>query len=194
MNKRELQKQERRDQILNCCLDLIISRGYEAMTIRDIASKLGISTGLFFNYFESKEKVYEELVRLGVSSPMELISEAQLKGTPIEIFSFMAKEIFEHLTKSSITSKMFIMMAQLLKSEAAPENVKLLIKDFAPFTSLTPLVLKGQELGQIKPGDPSALLMAYWGAVQGIAESMAIYPDIPLPDSSWIVDIIRANT
>jgi AcrR family transcriptional regulator len=73
LNKREQQRMERRQQILECSLDMIIGRGYEAMKIRDIARKLNISTGLFFNYFESKEKVYEELIKLGISGPENVL-------------------------------------------------------------------------------------------------------------------------
>jgi len=31
---------------------------------------------------------------------------------------------------------------------------------------------QGQRKGQIKEGDPLALAIAYWGAVQGVAEPM----------------------
>ena len=58
-NKREQQRDDRRIEILNCSLNMLVSRGFAAMRIRDIADQLGISIGLFFNYFESKEKVYE---------------------------------------------------------------------------------------------------------------------------------------
>lgn len=192
MNKREQQRHDRREQILNCSLDMIINRGYEAMTIRDIANKLEISTGLFFNYFESKERVYEELVKIGISGPESLFKLDFEQSTPIEIFTRMTEEIFNSIKAYSMTAKMFILMAQTMKSETVPDSVKKVIKEFDAITPIIPLVKRGQELGEIKIGDPVALLVAYWGAVQGVAENIAVRPELTLPESSWIVDILRA--
>jgi AcrR family transcriptional regulator len=173
---------------------MIISQGYEAMKIRDIAEKLHISTGLFFNYFESKEKIYEELVKIGLSGP-ESVLKFNVEGvSPIGLFEKMTETIFEALKSYSITAKMFLLMEQTMKSESAPESVKRLVAKMDAITPVVPVILRGQKLGEIKEGEPLALAIAYWGAVQGVAESFAIHPDLPLPESSWIVDILRVST
>jgi AcrR family transcriptional regulator len=183
---------ERRQQILECSLDMIISRGYEAMKIRDIAKKLNISTGLFFNYFESKEKVYEELIKLGISGP-ENVLKMNIDGIdPIELFEKMTSAIFEYLKADPFTGKMFLLMAQTIRLESAPESVKNLVAHMDSVTPILPVIVKGQQMGEIKQGDPVALAIAYWGAVQGVAETFALCPDMPLPESDWIVDILRA--
>ncbi|QQE77860.1 TetR/AcrR family transcriptional regulator [Alicyclobacillus sp. SO9] len=193
MNTRQHQRQVRREQILNCSLDMIIRRGFESMKIRDIADTLNISVGLFFNYFESKEAVYEELVRFGLSGPGSLL-ELNVEGIgPIELFEKMTATIFESLQTNSIASKIFLLMSQTVNSDAVPDSVKKLVHDFDAVSPLIPTIRKGQECGEIKLGDPTALAVAYWGAVQGIAESFAIHPEIPLPESGWIVDILRAH-
>lgn len=192
MTKRDQQKAERREQILQCGMDMIISRGYEAMKIRDIAEKCQISTGLFFNYFESKEKIYEELVKIGISGPMSVL-ELNTEGTrPLDFFEKMTEVIFQSLKTYSITGKMFLLMSDAIKSTTAPESVKKLVAQFDVTTPILPVIRNGQTTGEIKPGDPLALIVAYWGAVQGIAESYALHPELPLPESSWIVDILRA--
>lgn len=192
MNKREQQKQERRRQILSCSLDMITSRGFESTKIRDIAEKLNISTGLFFNYFGSKEKVYEELVKIALSGPENVLKFNADGVRPIEVFEKITEAIFQSLKTCSMTSKMFLLMVQAMNSESTPENVKKLAQHFDAVTPVIPVIIKGQQLGEIKDGSPKALAIAYWSAVQGIAESFAIRPDLPLPDSSWIVDILRA--
>ena len=57
-----------------------------------------------------------------------------------------------------------------------------------------PLILKGQRSGEIKAGDPLALSLAFWGALQGIAEPRLWFPEAPVPDASRIVDILKHNT
>jgi len=192
LTKRDQQKADRREQILQCSLDMIISRGYEAMKIRDIAEKCQISTGLFFNYFASKEAVYEELIKIGFSGPMSVLKLNTEGIRPIEFFEKMTEAIFQALKTYSLTAKMFLLMSDALKSEGAPESIKKLISQFDVTTPILPVILSGQAAGEIKPGDPLALTIAYWGAVMGIAESYALHPELPLPESTWVVDILRA--
>jgi AcrR family transcriptional regulator len=192
MNKREQQRMDRRNQILLCSLDMIVRNGYEAMKIRDIAKKLGISLGLFFNYFSSKEEVYLELVRIGMKGPENVLNLDFETETPIKIFEDITEAIFSSLKSSSMTAKMFLLMSQAVNSEAAPESVKEILKSFDAITPVLPIIERGQQLGEIKIGNPIALAVAYWGAVQGIAESFALHPELPFPESSWITDILRA--
>lgn len=192
-NKREAQRNQRRQQILECALDMIITGGYAAMTIRGIAEKLNISTGLFFNYFETKEQVYEELIRIGLSGPEAVLGMNEVGVEPIELFERMTASVFEGLRLNMFNGKMFLLMGHAIRSQAEPEGVKKLLEHFDPVTPLVEVVLKGQELGQIKSGNPLALILAYWGSVQGIAESFAMSPGAPLPESGWVVDIVRAR-
>ena len=190
--KRDKQRLLRRQQILECALDMIIARGYDAMKIRDIADALKISTGLFFNYFESKEQVYEELIKIGLSGPAQALALKVDGIAPIVLFEEIARHILYALKHDSITGKMFLLMTQAMRSEAAPEGVKKLVSGFDAVTPLINTILQGQKLGQIKQGDPVALLIAYWGSVQGIAEYCTLSPALPLPEASWVVDILRA--
>ena len=192
-NKREAQRNLRRQQILACALEMIITDGFAAMTIRGIAEKLDVSTGLFFNYFETKEQVYEELIRIGLSGPAAVLGLNEDGIEPIELFEQMTGNIFQGLTLNIFYGKMFLLMGHALRSRTAPERVKELLEGFDPVTPLVEVVRKGQALGQIKAGDPLALILAYWGAVRGIAESFAMSPGARLPESGWVVDIVRAR-
>jgi len=190
--KREKQRDNRRIEILNCSLDLLVSRGYAAMKIRDIADKLNISIGLFFNYFDSKEKVYEELINIGVSGPQNVIALYRENMEPIEYFDMITRQIFEAIKKDTFTAKMFMLMVQTINSETTPENVRKLLSNFDIYTPLIPIIEKGQEKKQIKDGDAISLLVAYWGSIQGIAQTYAQNQTYMLPNPHWIVDILRA--
>src|SRR5688572_23475142 len=54
-----------RDRLYATAMQLIAGRGYEATTLRDIAKDAGVSVGLLYRYFPSKQAVvialYDEL-------------------------------------------------------------------------------------------------------------------------------------
>ncbi len=51
-----------RKQLLINCFDLFADRGYAAITMRQIAQGLGVSTGTLYHYFSSKEVLFEQFV------------------------------------------------------------------------------------------------------------------------------------
>lgn len=61
--------QDKRDQSINLLVDtsleLFSEQGYDATSIRTIAQRAGISLGLMYNYFKSKEELLVEICRRG---------------------------------------------------------------------------------------------------------------------------------
>ncbi len=55
---------EYREEILRKSFPLFARRGYSKVTIRVLAKELGISTGTLYHYFENKEVLFEQMVRL----------------------------------------------------------------------------------------------------------------------------------
>lgn len=190
MNKREEQKEERKSKIMLAGLDLFVRRGYNATKIADIAREANMSVGLLFHYFESKEKLYEELVKIGVSGPQGVMDLPMDMEQPLDFFIQAASSIFMNLNEPCVT-KMFVLMNQAIMNDAAPKAVKEMVAQINDMMVPVPLIEAGQKLGVIKEGDPVALSMAFWCSIQGIAEELAIHPDSPLPEADWIVDIIR---
>jgi hypothetical protein len=88
---------------------------------------------------------------------------------------------------------MFLLMFRAMQRDSVPEKVKRLLEEFDPVTPLIPVIQRGQALGQIKPGNPVALIITFWGALQGVAQNYALDERIPLPESRWIADILRAR-
>ena len=189
MGVREEKKEKRRREILAAGLDLFIRKGYSATRISDIADHVDMSVGLLFHYFESKEKLYEELIEIGISGPMSVMASANME--PLQFFEYAAKHIFHYIQTEPFTAKMFVLMSQAFYSEAKPQSTKYMLQDFDIYTPTTLLIQKGQASGTIREGDPYALAVAYWCAIRGIAEQVALNPDVPCPESDWILDIIR---
>jgi len=55
-------KEERKQGIISASLELFSEKGFHITTIPDIAQKVGMSVGNFYNYFKSKDVLAKELL------------------------------------------------------------------------------------------------------------------------------------
>ena len=191
MPTRQEQKEQRRQEIMYAALDLFVKRGYAATKIADIAKAASMSVGLLFHYFESKEKLYEELVKMGLQGTA--YPGAQKCEHAIEFFLQFAEQLFTYMRQQPYVAKMFVLMADAQRSEGTPEHIRELAMQVNTIEQFVPIVEWGQKEGSIKQGDALALSSAFWCSIQGIAEQYAAHPDMGLPDAQWIVDIVRAK-
>lgn len=61
IGKRERAKAANREAILNAARRVFAEMGYDAATVRDIIRGTDLASGTFYNYFKSKEEVFEAL-------------------------------------------------------------------------------------------------------------------------------------
>jgi AcrR family transcriptional regulator len=188
---REDQKEKRRQEILFAGLSLFISKGYSGTTIKDIAGAVGMSAGLMFHYFASKEELYLELVSQGIEGPMNSVQPTELD--PMTFFEITAERILSYIKTQPFVAKMFVLMHQATYSDDVPASVKALLTKLDIHTPTAKIIRKGQANGTIRAGDPLALSLAFWSAIQGVAETMAMNADMPCPESEWVADILRAK-
>ncbi|MCL6457256.1 MAG: TetR/AcrR family transcriptional regulator [Gorillibacterium sp.] len=189
MSKREVQKEQRRKKILSVSLDLFIRKSYNATRMSDIAEKADMSMGLFFHYFASKEKVYEELVQIGLAGTQGFMQFDQ--ENPLVFFEAAATNVFTMLKEKPDAAKIFVLMAQAQHNAEAPQAVKEMLVQVDNIELSIALIEAGQRNKTIREGNPKALSTAFWCSVQGIAEELALHPDVPTPEPTWIVDILR---
>lgn len=86
-----------KEDIIQAGYDLIYNKGYNATSIRDITSKLGIPTGSFYNHFESKEAFGEEVLNFYVKNNSDFLKNVLLddSGSPLENLKKFFKDIIE---------------------------------------------------------------------------------------------------
>lgn len=189
MTTREEQREQRRNTILSVALDLFIFKGYAATRITDIAEAAKMSTGLLFHYFPSKEKLYEELIRIGTSGPQKVMSAEYSIENPLDFFYQTADGIMNAL-KEPIVGKLFVFMKQVSMDHSVSDEIKEMLEGIATIEGVIPLIEAGQKYGTIRDGNPLTLAVVYWNAIQGVAEYSMMNPDIELPDGKIFGDIL----
>lgn len=185
---------KRREQILSAAAEVFAKRGFAATKISDIAEAAGLSHGLIYHYFKTKEDVFTELFKnaSGLKGISEYISQSDL--TPWE----KIKSIVELIFSTSLEGEglhYWNIINQAYISEAVPENVKKLLDRSHLSNLLIPLIIEGQKLGQIAPDDPLKLDTALRSALNGLAvqamraKNTPGYP-ISLPDADVVMRIL----
>ncbi|MEC1178662.1 TetR/AcrR family transcriptional regulator [Metasolibacillus meyeri] len=190
MNSRQQQKEQRRQLILQTALDLFIRKGYGETKIADIAKAANMSMGLLFHYFESKEKLYEALIRIGSEKlKMELNFGT---ASPLTTFQYIAEDIFQTIRANPFAAKMFVLMENAQHLDTLPADIKeMLVEADKLITKSISLIEEGQRLNEIRDGNPQALAIAFWNSLQGIAQHIALHPEVPCPEAEWIIAILK---
>lgn len=187
--KRSEQKEKRRQEILNAGLDLFIRKGYAATRTTDIAAAVGMSEGLLFHYFETKEKLYLTLLQIASVGKDNIFDLTGL--SPLNFFEATAKTILTYISKEPFAAKLFVLMNRTQYEAALSEQTAEYSLRRKDIDVAVKMITEGQKDGSIRQGDPIALTVAFFMSIQGIAENIARNPEMPIPEPDWIVDIVR---
>lgn len=100
-------RQEKRQLIMNTALELFANNGYENTSVGDIAEAAGISKGLLYNYFRSKEELLETILNQGIDDLMnnfDLNKDGILECYELETF---IEKSFKMLNENRTFWKLF---------------------------------------------------------------------------------------
>lgn len=99
--KRERAKAANRDAILKAAKRVFAQLGYETVTVRDIIRGTELASGTFYNYFRSKEEVFEALADDGARRFRPILRavrenaenfEEYIRGALVAYFHFLLEE------------------------------------------------------------------------------------------------------
>ena len=169
-------------------LELFVTKGFSETKISDIAEALGISVGLLFHYFDSKEALYRSLVEMGIEAAKR--PEKIEYSAPIEYFTKTVSGLFGAAKAQPWVFQMFVLMSQA-RRPGIPEDIRQLALSVDQIGFSAEIIKQGQEQGGIREGDPKALAFAFWCSVQGIMEQHLITPDYPLPEAEWLTAVLE---
>jgi len=169
-SKKEKQHQihnERREQILGASVKVFSRRGVIGTKMSMIAEEAGISHGLLYHYFKSKDELFITLVERAMEqSRSTMMYVYQLPGSPIKKLKTLTEVILQEGD-----SAYFMLIHQARTSDGVPERANELIKQYPIKTyvdQLLPLFEEGQQVGEIVAGDPRKLISCYLSIISGL--------------------------
>ncbi|SCW40925.1 transcriptional regulator, TetR family [Rhizobium mongolense subsp. loessense] len=95
------QKARRPAQILDAAFEEFVERGYVATRVEDIADRVGVTKGTIYVYFETKEQLFEAMIR-HISVPFEdlLASAHELSGTCSERLEGLIAMLYDRIVEN----------------------------------------------------------------------------------------------
>lgn len=168
MARTEKTVENRREQIMEAALRVFAEKGFAGATNKDIAKEAGITPGLIYHYFESKEAllkaIYED------RAPVNIVRSIpdQILALPLEQFlRFVVKQML-----TGIEDEKFLPLLKLYLPEAIYHP------ELAPF--MTAIIAQGSqfmegylaakmEAGELCKTDPALVTELMMGGVMNMA-------------------------
>ncbi len=179
---------QRREQILEAALDVVVEKGYEKSRMDDIVRVAGLSKGAIYWYYKSKKEVYLSLVNHWVfkySATLNHIVEEDLPASDQlrALFRFFVKQ-YQH------NVRVFKALVEFWSLAARDEDFRIKMqKVYTEFLNLIENILaKGVELGEFDPLDTKIAALSIVVNIEGIFW-FAIF-DVPGVSAPEYIDTI----
>ncbi|GIP26196.1 hypothetical protein J23TS9_13260 [Paenibacillus sp. J23TS9] len=190
MKKQQDQKSEvlvddRRELIKKAALKVFAKRGLQSAKMVMIAEEAGVSQGLSYRYFSSKEEIFAILVQEALEEAETSLAEVSgLPGSPKERLRAFTLTMLDENHKRHF---MLLRYAQI--EEGMPEQIQQILESYSAERTighLVPLFHQGQQAGEFSEGKPEKLLFFYFSVITGL-----MLQDAPGIYGDWKNDVDR---
>ena len=177
-SKRELQREERRSQILDAALTVFSSKGFHATNVSDVAAQAGVSQGTIYWYFDSKEELFTAaMLSVFADFGQEALASLEVCETASEKLRALGRgmEDFIGQVEGIVITFLGYWASSSSREEAGRFWVDVLVeyKDM-----IADIIEEGVGNGEFRPVDAEALVWALMAAYDGLAAYMMLMPDI----------------
>lgn len=183
-------KEERREQILSAALLLFATKGLAATKVTDIAMAAGMSQGLMYHYYPSKEEIFTELIR-GAFERLNFACRelAQMPQPPHEKIKMAIDALLQGISDNVNHARYHLLIAQATVSEAIPPAARTIIteENRLPYEVIAQIMREGQQAGTIKQHDPDELALLFWSSINGLAIYKAVHGDKFKPPEAMLL-------
>jgi AcrR family transcriptional regulator len=109
--------------IVETALEIFSTKGYQDLTMDEIAKKLGVSKGALYSYFTSKEDILKEIYKNGRQTMQKILCEASQADDLKQIMETIFKLTTEKYEKN------IRIYFEILAIASHNENIKNILKD-----------------------------------------------------------------
>ena len=168
----EMLRQSSKERIETAALELFAQNGYGHTSISQIAKAAGISKGLMYNYYESKEELLKAIIGKGINFGNRLVEEGGelAKKGPEYLLKFLIEASFQEVKKN-------IAFWKLLTSLAFQEDVLKTMSAEMDEKKKEHLEMGKTIFSQLGYPKPEAQAMLFGATMDGIFMHYVLTPD-----------------
>lgn len=168
--RRQREKSEVRDKILDAARELFLAEGYEGVSMRKVADKIEYTPTTIYGYFEDKEDLFRQLCHEDFGKLAEVFQSAQIAEDPVERLKQIGRLYIDFGLKYPNHYKLMFMTPHPgVEPDETDQEVKgNPEKDAYAFLKLT--VQQAIDSGKLREEYRDAELIAQtlWAAVHGV--------------------------
>jgi AcrR family transcriptional regulator len=170
----ERMRAEATAKITRAALEVFAEYGYYGAKMGQIMRISGLSKGLVYHYFPSKEKVFFHLVQTALEISQNIWREAlDPPGSAWEKIERLSERLAcEAFTKEASLYNI-IMMQAMIQGKGIPGMMAFIFQHTAYYQELPRLIAEAQESGEAAPGDPELLASTYLALFLGFTFTLA---------------------
>ncbi|MFS0723118.1 TetR/AcrR family transcriptional regulator [Paenibacillus sp. 1P07SE] len=176
-------REERESQILKAALQVFSENGIQNTKMSMIAKASGLSQGLAYHYFASKEDVLTKCLLWATKDANQLIEEVRgLAAVPLDKIAYFTRSAL-----AAGSQEVFRLIQICLTAPELDEEVKQLIEvTRESYVELfIPIIQEGQQCGQVIDEDPHKLANLYLAVLSGLIVDDAAWLGL---DLEWNVN------
>jgi AcrR family transcriptional regulator len=159
-----------RDRIQGAAITLFTRKGFAATSVQDIAGEAGISTGLMYRHYRTKEDLFGAIVEQA-GSGLEAVAARFRTDLPArDLLLAFAREYLDDIAAGGTTLEFYLLLQQaVLKGGDDPRIEQLLDRHETLFAETVRLVERGQREGTFRDGPAATLADVFFASLGGLA-------------------------
>jgi AcrR family transcriptional regulator len=177
--RKERDKNERRELILNAANEIAAIEGLDNLSIRKIASKIEYSPAIIYHYFENKEAIMEELLKRGYEKIIQGLRTVQDSNlSPKQQFEAFIRNYIAVALQNPVEYKAFL----LNDSPRVLKYTGILYQGASTKPGLS-IMCKGLKAIWNNPGEDENIIeltaQVIWTSIFGLLVRLIIEKDLP---------------
>ncbi|SER49327.1 TetR/AcrR family transcriptional regulator [Pedobacter rhizosphaerae] len=162
--RKQKEKQEMRQRILNGARKVFLQNGYEQTSMRNIASEISYSAGVIYFHFKDKSEIFHELHKEGFSLLLKQLRVLDVLPDPFERLKAGGRVFIQFAQENKDYYNLMFLVEEPIKN---PDQSGFQIAVEA-INHLHSMVKECQELGRFKEMDSEYFSFMILSAIHGI--------------------------
>lgn len=181
-----------RDKIQLAAMRLFVQKGFGSTNVHEISDLAGISIGLLYRQYKTKEELFNDLVENSLTGLRKITDFLEKDDSPKKLINCFVYDVYNDILNGEELANLLILMAQSFLSVAAnPKQIEIIELETKMLQAIAKCIERGQRLGQFRSGNAKELAWLFYSAIQGMAMMKITLKDsFIMPSPSVITSIL----